>query len=203
MNSCIWNIVLFVIFMDINNIRNSIKKYYPVTDESIEQLSRHFKIHHFPAKHIIIRGGIIDRNVYFIEKGLTRSYCLVDGVEHTTWFSKEGDITFGLLCLYHNVAGFEFVETVEPTLAYSIPVNVLNELYDRNIEIANWGRVVHQECLLSLQCVRIDNLTMTAKERYQALLRTFPDICSRVNLGYIASFLGISLSTLSRIRAER
>lgn len=143
MNSCIWNIVLFVIFMDINNIRNSIKKYYPVTDESIEQLSRHFKIHHFPAKHIIIRGGIIDRNVYFIEKGLTRSYCLVDGVEHTTWFSKEGDITFGLLCLYHNVAGFEFVETVEPTLAYSIPVNVLNELYDRNIEIANWGRVVH------------------------------------------------------------
>ncbi len=111
--------------MEIDNIRNSIKKYYPVTDKSIDLLSKHFKAHNFPAKHLIIRGGVIDRNVYFIEKGLTRSYCIVDGNEHTTWFSKEGDITFGLLCLYHNKAGFEFVETVEPTLAYSIPINIL------------------------------------------------------------------------------
>lgn len=44
---------------------------------------------------------------------------------------------------------------------------------------------------------------MTAKERYNVLLKRFPDICQRVNLGYIASFLGISISTLSRIRAEK
>lgn len=189
--------------METDNIRNSIKRYYNVTDKSIDLLCEHFKLHRFPAKHLIIRGGTIDRNVYFIEKGLTRSYCLVDGREHTTWFSKEGDITFGLLCLYRNKAGFEYVETVEPTLAYSIPINVLNKLYETNIEIANWGRIVHQECLLSLQCIRIDNLTMTARDRYTALLKTFPDICQRVNLGYIASFLGISISTLSRIRAEK
>ena len=189
--------------MTFPNIIKSIKSYYPVSDESINQLIEHFTVHYFPAKHLIIRGGIIDRNVYFIEKGLTRSYCFVDGDEHTTWFSKEGDITFGLLCLYHNKAGFEFVETVEPTIAYSIPINILNKLYETNIEIANWGRVIHQECLLTLQCVRIDNLTMTAKERYNVLLKRFPDICQRVNLGYIASFLGISISTLSRIRAEK
>jgi len=185
------------------NIITSIRNYYPISDESLNLLVEHFTVHHFPAKHLIIRAGVIDRNVYFIEKGLTRSYCLVDGDEHTTWFSKEGDITFGLLCLYHNTAGFEFVETVEPTIAYSIPINILNKLYDTNIEIANWSRVIHQECLLTLQCVRIDNLTMTAKERYNVLLKRFPDICQRVNLGYIASFLGISISTLSRIRAEK
>lgn len=106
------------------NIIKSIKSYYPVSDESINQLVKYFTTHHFPAKHLIIRGGIIDRNVYLIEKGLTRSYCLVDGNEHTTWFSKEGDITFGLLCLYHNKAGFEYVETVEPVLAYFIPISV-------------------------------------------------------------------------------
>lgn len=74
------------------------------------------------------------------------------------------DESIGLLCLYHNRAGFEYVETIEPTLAYSIPISILNELYETNIEIANWGRVIHQECLLSLQCIRIDNLTMTAKD---------------------------------------
>lgn len=189
--------------MPFQNIIKSIRNYYPVSDESINLLVGHFTAHCFPAKHLIIRGGVIDRNVYFIERGLTRSYCLVNGDEYTTWFSKEGDITFGLLCLYHNKSGFEFVETVEPTLAYSIPISVLNKLYDNNIEIANWGRVVHQECLLTLQCVRIDSLAMTAKERYSVLLERFPDICQRVNLGYIASFLGISMSTLSRIRAEK
>ena len=189
--------------MDITNIRRGIQRYYPVTEASIRLLSSYFTEHRFPAKYLVIRGGIIDRHVYFIETGLTRSYCLAEGKEHTTWFSKEGDITFGLLCLYRNRAGFEYVETVEPTRAYSIPIYVLNRLYDTNIEIANWGRVVHQECLLALQRVRIDNLTLTAKERYETLLKMFPDICQRVNLGYIASFLGISISTLSRIRAEK
>lgn len=130
-------------YPEISNIRKSIKSHYPVSDESIDLLGKHFRKHLFPAKHLIIRGCIIDRNVYFIEKGLTRSYCLADGNEHTTWFSKEGDITFGLLCLYHNRAGFEYVETIEPTLAYSIPISILNELYETNIEIANWGRVIH------------------------------------------------------------
>ena len=186
-----------------DNIIRKIQELYPVSDDSLHLLKYCFKQQTFPAKTIIIQAGRFDNQVYFIEKGLTRSYCLVDGDEHTTWFSKEGDITFGLLCLYHNTAGFEFVETVEPTIAYSIPINILNKLYDTNIEIANWSRVIHQECLLTLQCVRIDNLTMTAKERYNVLLKRFPDICQRVNLGYIASFLGISISTLSRIRAEK
>lgn len=187
--------------MNMQNICAAIKRYYPVSESSIQELRQYLVPHHFPARHLIIQGGIIDRNVYFIEQGITRSYCLVDGHEYTTWFSREGDITFGLLCLYHDEAGFEFVETLEPTLAYSIPIQVLNRLYASNIEIANWGRVVHQECLLTLQCTRIDRLTLSAKERYDKLLRTFPDICSRVNLGYIASFLGITASTLSKIRS--
>lgn len=74
--------------MPYQNIIKSIRNHYQVSDESINQLFKHFATHHFPAKHLIIRAGIIDRNVYFIEKGLTRSYCLVDGNEHTTWFSK-------------------------------------------------------------------------------------------------------------------
>lgn len=60
----------------------------------------------------------------------------------------------------------------------------------------------YQECLLALQCTRIDRLTLSARERYEKLLQLYPDICRRVNLGYIASYLGISISTLSRIRAE-
>lgn len=189
--------------MELSNIRKSIGGLYPVSEESFEALFGFFVPHRLPARHLLIRGGMIDRNVYFIERGITRSYCLVDGREHTTWFSREGDITFGLLCLYRDEVGFEYVETLEPTLLYSIPIRRLHELYATRIDIANWGRVVHQEALLTLQRMRIGNISLSARDRYEALLRLHPDICERVSLGLIASFLGITQSTLSRIRAEK
>ncbi len=173
-----------------------------MSDSSVEELVARFTKHNFAKREVIVRSGVLDRRVYFIEKGITRSYCEVDGREITTWFSAEGDITFGLLDLYRDEPGFEYVETLEETLAYSITIDELNELYRTNIEIANWSRVIHQECLLALQCTRIDRLSLSAKERYEKFLKISPNICSRVNLGYIASYLGVTLPTLSKIRAE-
>lgn len=183
-----------------NNIISSIRQFYPVSDSALSELTKHFVIHRFPKKHMIIREGIMDRNVYFIEQGICRSFVHYDGKEVTTWFSREGDITFALKALYHNEAGFENVQAIEECVVYSIPIETLNRLYTTEIDIANWSRVVHQECLLSLQCTRIDRLNLSAKERYEKLLEVIPDIYQRVNLSYIASYLGITQSALSRIR---
>ena len=100
-----------------------------------------------PKKHLLIRGGVADRHVYFIEKGFCRSYCLHDGEEITIWFSREGDITFAMKDLYHNQPGYEYVELLEDCELYAIRIEDLNQIYETNIEIANWGRVIHQECL--------------------------------------------------------
>ena len=182
------------------NIIKSIKSYYPVPNESIDSLCANFTKHVFPRKHIFIKGGRLDSEIYFIEKGLTRSFFYVNGDEITSWFSKEGDVTFGLLDLYRNKPGFEYVETIEETVVYSIPIKRMEELCQKDIHIANWFRVIHQECVLALQYHRIDNLTLNSKDRYEQLLKRIPYITQRVQLTYIASFIGISNSTLSRIR---
>lgn len=184
------------------NIIAAIKNAYPVTDKAIKELTLRFSEHHFVKGEVIIRSGFLDRKVYFIERGITRSYCYINGQEVTTWFSKEGDITFGLLDLYRGEAGFEYVETLEATTAYSISIDDLNELYTKEIDIANWSRVIHQECLLSLQCSRIDRLSLSAAQRYAKLVKQWPEVLLRVNLGYIASFLGVTQPTLSKIRAD-
>ncbi len=186
-----------------NNITAAIKSLYPVSDAAMDALLECFVEHRFAKRELIIRGGQLDRRVYFIERGITRSYCIIDGNQTTTWFSKEGDITFGLLDLYRGEAGFEYVETLEKTIAYSINIEQLNVLYTQHIDIANWSRVIHQECILSLQLTRIDRLTLSAAKRYDKLLSDWPELHSRVNLGYIASFLGITQPTLSKIRSER
>lgn len=184
-----------------DNIIKRIRHYYPVSDEALELLTFCFERQVFPAKTILIQAGKIDKRVYFIEHGITRSYSLFHGREVTTWFSMEGDATCGSLALYRNEPAFEYVETLERTEVYMISTDVLNSLYNKHIDLANWGRVLQQENFLWLQDTHIARLNLSAKERYEKLLREYPDICNRVNLGYVASFLGITLPSLSRIRA--
>ena len=77
------------------NIVRTIRVYYPVSDEALATLAHGFEKQVFPVKTLIIRAGQFDRQVHFIEKGMTRSYTLHDGKEVTTWFSMEGDVACG------------------------------------------------------------------------------------------------------------
>ena len=185
------------------HIIKGIRSYYPVSDRSLDMLFEKAKRLELPKKHLLIKAGVIDRHVYFIEKGFTRSYCLYDGKETTIWFSREGDITFAMNDLYHNEPGYEYVELLEDCILYAITVTDLNRLYETNIEIANWGRVIHQECLLYMDQHHNAQLYLSAKERYAQLLRELPDVIHRANLTYIASYLGITPQHLSRLRAEK
>lgn len=186
----------------IQNIIKGIRNYYDVSDDSIHKLADLLTENHYDKNHLLTRSGTIDNYMYFIEKGCTRTYFLIDGKEVTNWFSKEGDITFSSDSLYHRISGYDFVEVLEDSVIYTIPIDSIIHLYKTNIEIANWSRVIHQEVLLKMQNLRIDRLTLSSKERYEKFLKNYPNIINRVNLGYIASFLGMSQQHLSYIRAS-
>ena len=103
---------------------------------------------------------------------------------------------------YYNKLSEEFVETLEEVVAYKISLSDLNRLFQTNIELANWGRIIHQDEYRRLHRSHKERLTLPAKERYEEFKQQFPQIYQRVTLGYIASYLGITLSTLSRLRAQ-
>ena len=191
--------------MQLNSIKSIIKgirSYYPVSDASINNLSNLLTETHLPKHHLLTRDGTKDNFVYFIEQGCTRTFFLVEGKEVTNWFSKEGDITFSSHALYHRIAGYDYVELLEDSCIYTIPIDTLNALYQTDIEIANWSRSIHQEVLLKMQNLRIDRLTLSSKDRYLKFQKEHPDLINRVNLGYIASYLGMTQQYLSSIRAN-
>jgi CRP-like cAMP-binding protein len=196
------NIFVLMELTKIKHIIDGIRRYYPVSDGSIHKLAGLLTENHLQKHHLLTTAGKKDNYVYFIEQGCTRTYFLVDGKEITNWFSKEGDITFSSNALYHRTPGFDFVELLEDSCLYTIPIDALNELYRTDIEIANWSRSIHQEVLLKMQTLRIDRLTLPSKERYEKLLKESPDLFNRVNLGHIASFLGMTQQHLSWIRAN-
>lgn len=184
------------------NIVTKIREYYPMSDEALQAMLDCMTPMHYPKDTVLVHSGRKDGKVYFIEEGVTRSIFHNGDKDTTTWFSCEGDITFGMYSLYHGNPSIESVETLTNCLIYSMPIDSLNALYERYIDIANWGRVIHQECNAMLSLFFVERLQLTPKERYQMFLKHYPGLVNRVKLKYIAEFLGISIYTLSRVRGE-
>lgn len=173
----------------------------PISDETVEELMKCVTLCHFPKRYQLIQENKFCKYAYFIEKGMTRSFWLVDGEEVTTSFSSEGGIVFSMDELYYHKKSEEFVETLEDVEAYRITLTDLVRLFETNLEFCNWGRIIHQNEYRRLHRSHKERLTLPAKERYEEFQKQFPYVCQRTNLGFIASYLGITLSTLSRIRA--
>lgn len=173
-----------------------------MSDSSIEELLLYATPHHYAKREILTSTAANDPNFYFIEQGVTRSYSIIDGHEVTSWFSMEGDITFSSRSFYGVREGYETetVQVLEPSLIYALPIAWLEELYTRNLEVANWSRCLHQEAHIGSVHRLISLLYHSAEERYVELLQKWPELFQRVNLGYIASYLGISQVTLSQLR---
>lgn len=185
------------------NIIDNIISLYPLSEDTIQALKECMTLCRFPKKYQLIKEGVFCKSAYFIEKGMTRSFWLVNGEEITTSFSWEGGIVFSMDELYYNKLSEEFVETLEDVVAYKIALSDLIRLFQTNIELANWGRIIHQNEYRRLHRSHKDRLTLSAKERYEEFMQQFPQICQRVQLGYIASYLGITLPTLSRLRSRK
>ena len=186
-----------------NNIIHKIRQIYPVSEEALQALLMNMQVRHYPKGTYIVQAGVTDRLVYFIEEGVTRSVFHHDGQDTTTWFSQEGDVTFGMDSLYYQQPSVESIETLSDCKIYVIHIDKLNALYETYIDIANWGRILHQIVNTELSHMFVERLQLPPKERYEQFNRRYPRLINRVKLKYVAAFLGISIYTLSRVRAKK
>lgn len=186
---------------NIPRILSCIRNVWPVEDSSIDELCSMLTPCSLPKRSLLVEAGYQHGKAYFIEKGMTRSFWIVDGQEITTSFSTEGGIVFSMDELYYGLPSEEYVETIENVDAFSIAITDLLKLFESRLDMANWGRVIHQNEYRRIHRSHKERLTLSARERYEEFSRQFPDVCRRSQLQYIASYLGISKSTLSRLRS--
>ena len=185
------------------NIINGMRALCPISESTIRTLREQVEPCFFPKRYRLVQADGFCHAAYFIERGMTRSFWLVNGEEITTSFSCEGGIVFSMDELYYDKVSEEYVETLEEVVAYRIALSRLRELFETNLELANWGRIIHQNEYRRLHRSHKERLTLSARERYEAFQQQFPQVCQRAQLGYIASYLGITLSTLSRLRRAK
>lgn len=185
--------------MDIEQI---LDKIYPLSESSKLILKNHIVELSFPKNKILISADKIEKDFYFIKKGIARTFVYTDGDETTFSFGKEGDTIISMKSYIANQKGYENVELLEDCLVYKLNTQDIRKLYDENIEIANWGIKFAENELLKAEDRLLTRQFGTATNRYEILLKNYPNLLQRVQLGYIASYLGITQVSLSRIRAN-
>ena len=149
----------------------------------------------------IVSAQKVERFVYFIEEGVARAYRDTEKGQTTIWFGEAGGVILSFLSFFKNQPGYESIEVLEDSILYRISSNNLQELYTQHLPIANWGRKFAEQELLLTEQRFMDLQFKTATERYKDLIKNYPTILQRVQLGHIASYLGITQVSLSRIRA--
>ena len=173
------------------------------SDSLKEELKNNFTESTYTKGTVFIKEGNYCSELFFLKTGLVRSYCYDQEKEITTWFYFADDIFTSNYSFFSRRRSFESFETLENSTVFSIRQKDLERLYDSHRELERFMRLYLEEIIATYDYHSKGFLFMTATKRYEQLLSLYPDIEQRVNLGYIASYLGISQETLSRIRNKQ
>ncbi|MEJ2903982.1 Crp/Fnr family transcriptional regulator [Pedobacter panaciterrae] len=179
-----------------------INSIYPLKPDSLKLLLGEMHKIALPKNKVLVEAGHIGRSAYFIQKGIARAYCEGRDNQITFWFGLEGDFVFSYNSYINGQPGYESIELLENSTLYEIKDEALQRLFLENIDLANWGRKLAELELIKLEERYISRLFKSASECYAELLKNSPNLIQRIQLGYIASYLGVTQVTLSRIRAE-
>jgi len=175
----------------------------PLSKDIIQAITQVAKIETLPKGSLLVKEGQIAHRLYFLEKGTARTYYYHNAKDITSWIYKENMPFTAWYSFLDRKPSFENVEILETSTIISFTKKELEALYKQHPSSNHFGRKMAEQQLSYLDAFYKGYLFMTAKERYDLLLAAFPDVTQRVNLGHIASLLGISQETLSRIRAKK
>lgn len=179
-----------------------IQRIYKLPQVSLNKLLDIVTEVQFPKGHLLMHAEKVERHFYFIMGGLVRAYTQVGDNEITFWFGRIGDPVLSMRSYINRSEGYEDIELLEDSTFMKFSIEQLHALYNEDIHIANWGRKLAEIELVKTEELFISRQFKTASVRYQELIENNPDLIQKVALGHIASYLGITQVSLSRIRSE-
>ena len=175
----------------------------PLSEPLLLFLNERLQTKIFTPGELLLKEGQVSSFIAFIETGMVRSYYYKDSEKLTSWFMKENDIIISVASFFSQTPSTECIEALEPVTVHTISYEDLQHAYQFYPEFNVHGRVLTEKYYVMSE-ERLHMLRKrTSKEKYHYLLDKHPDILSRARLGDIASFIGVNLETLSRIRSEK
>ena len=197
-----------MLYQDYTHMENSltfsnyIDSVYRISEAAKTELEKVCSTLTFKKNELIQPIGHTCKTIYFLQKGIARIFYYKDGVDITEYFAFEGGIVARAESLFAGEPSQKAIEALEDCEVVAMDVPKLYQLYDEFHEIERLFRLIFERAHVET-IHRIESLQFhSAEARYLNLLETQKNIIQRVPLKHIASYLGITQVSLSRIRAK-
>ena len=185
-----------------DKLKTYCKTKVPLTDNELNLIDAYFETKSLKKKDFLLQDGKICNFIGFIAEGTIRHFHIKDGIEKTCDISFESAWVTDFQSFTHNTYCIMNLQAMEDTTMLIIQKENLYNLYNECRKYETFGRLMAEEVAHRATEIAMSLSSDKPEERFQNLLKKQPDLFQRVPQKYIASFLGVSPESLSRIRSR-
>ena len=183
------------------NLKTFITKYVNLSDIELEDITNKFKSKLVKKNNYLLRQGDTCKDLVFVQKGCLRLYYLKDDIEVSVWFAFQQSSTIEIYSFISENPSNYFIQAIEDSEVLYLPKKELNKLYQYQPKMQEMMRNFWEDVILNL----INRFTAlqkdSAEKRYLDLLNK-PAYLETIPQKYLASFIGVTPTSLSRIRKQ-
>jgi CRP-like cAMP-binding protein len=184
-------------------ILSNVARHIQLTEQEKKFFTSLLKYRKLRRKQYLIQAGEIVQHEYFVTKGLLRAYTIDNkGQEHIAMFAMEDWWISDLYSFLTNTPATQHIDALEDSEIFSIEKTDLEKLYIEIPKFERFFRILLQNAFVSTQRRVLSSISQTAEEQYYAFIKKYPQLGERIPQHQIASFLGITPETISRIRRQ-
>ena len=180
-----------------------LKESHLVLDASAKRIAESFQFIHLKKNDYLLKEGKICNDYFFLERGCMRAYTFDSkGAEVTTWFAYSNQVVFEVASFFQRKPSKENIQALTDCLGWYCNFDQLQTLFHTSPEFREFGRMILVRNMVALKEKMLSMINLTAEERYESLIQSEQEIFQYASLKHIASYLGITDTSLSRIRKE-
>jgi CRP-like cAMP-binding protein len=177
-----------------------LNQLYSLSPEAEEYLRDHVTPCTVAKRKLLLKEGMTCEHIYFIVKGALRGFTREGVKDITTWITVENELVSSILSLDEQVKAIENIQALEKCELLSLRLAELETMYERFPECNILARKILQRYYADAEKRAFIARLTKAENKYRYFLMRHQTLSNRIPLKYIASFLGVTLETLSRIR---
>jgi CRP-like cAMP-binding protein len=180
-----------------------IQQQHSMPQEAVTAILDQFEEKWIGKNDYFLKAGRISNEYFFLESGCMRAFTLdTAGDEVTTYFFTDHRVVFEASSFFMRAVSTENIQAITDCSGYSISFEKLNQLFHALPEFREFGRKMLVKEFAAFKQRTLSSINESAEQRYRGLLERQPAILQAAQLRHIASFLGITDTSLSRIRRE-
>jgi len=185
-------------------ILKNIAKHISLNEEETNYFISLFTYKEVPKKTVLLTEGQACKHLSYVHSGALRSYCLdQNGKESTIMFASADWWVTDMYCYLNKKPAMMYIETIKDSCVFQLSRDNFDKLFISVPKFERFFRILMQNAYTREQLRIIENLTLTAEERYDRFMNKYPGIVKQVTQKQIASYLGITPEFLSTIRKKK